>query len=800
MFRNEYKTIKKSGLFDEKYYLEIYEDVRKSDINPLKHYIKNGWKEGRNPSANFDTNKYLEKYPELRDKNICPLIDKIINDRNTKKIEKEKLIKNMVFNFNRLIKQVNKHNFRKLVHHIKKGNFSLINEKIHFYTDTNIKGLDLKLENAENYEILKFNDVKNPLVSIIIPVYNQFDFTYKCLKSILRNTQNIDYEIIIADDVSSDQTININNYIKNINVVRNEKNLGFLLNCNNAVKFAKGKYIHLLNNDTQVQAEWLSSLIKLIESDDKIGMVGSKLVYPDGRQQEAGGIIWNDASGWNFGRLDDPTKPEYNYVKEVDYISGASIMLSKKLWDEIGGFDKRYVPAYYEDSDLAFEVRKHGYKVMFQPKSVVVHFEGISNGTDLGSGIKKYQVMNKEKFIEKWKDELEKNHFPNAENVFLARDRSKNKKHLLFVDHYIPHYDQDAGSKATFQYLQLFVNMGYSVKFIGDNFWHYPESPYLDRLTQMGVEILYGNWYLENWKEWFQNNSRYFEYVILSRPHISIKYIETIKDFSDSKIVYFGHDLHFLREKREFEIKNDKKLLDNAKYWEKEELYLMRKSDVSYYFSTIEKDVIEKIDESIKVDVVPLYIFEKFEQINYSSKNRKDIMFVGGFAHNPNVDAVLWFVKEIFPKIKKEIPDIKFYIIGSKPTKDILELSSDSIIVTGFISDDELNNYYKNARLVVAPLRYGAGIKGKIIDAMYFGMPIVTTTLGSEGINDAKNIMKIADDPILFANKVIDLYCNEIELEKISTLSRLNCERYFSIDYARTQICNFFDEKGIRND
>jgi GT2 family glycosyltransferase len=238
--------------------------------------------------------------------------------------------------------------------------------------------------------------------------------------------------------------------VKNIKVVRNEKNLGFLLNCNNAVKFAKGKYIHLLNNDTQVQERWLISLIELIESNDNIGMVGSKLVYPDGRQQEAGGIIWNDASGWNFGRLDDPTKPEYNYVKEVDYISGASIMLSKKLWDKIGGFDERYVPAYFEDSDLAFEVRKHGYNVMFQPKSVVVHFEGISHGTDTGTGIKAYQVKNREKFIEKWKNELEKNHFPNAENVFLARDRSRNKKHILIIDHYVPHFDQDAGSRTVF--------------------------------------------------------------------------------------------------------------------------------------------------------------------------------------------------------------------------------------------------------------------------------------------------------------------------------------------------------------
>ncbi|MCT7433168.1 glycosyltransferase [Aliarcobacter cryaerophilus] len=785
MFRNEYKIIKKSGLFDEKYYLETYEDVRKADIDPIKHYIKDGWKKGRKPSANFDTNKYLEKYPELRDKNICPLIDKIINDKNTKKVEQGKLIKNIVFNFNRLIKQLNKHNFRKLVHHIKKGNFSLINEKIHFYTDTNIKGLDLKLENTESYEILKFNDVKNPLVSIIIPVYNQFDFTYKCLKSILRNTQNIDYEIIIADDVSSDETININNYVKNIQVVRNERNLGFLLNCNNAVKFAKGKYIHLLNNDTQVQAEWLSSLIKLIESDDKIGMVGSKLVYPDGRQQEAGGIIWNDASGWNFGRLDDPTKPEYNYVKEVDYISGASILLSKKLWDEIGGFDERYIPAYFEDSDLAFEIRKHGYKVMFQPKSVVVHFEGISNGTDLGSGIKKYQVLNKEKFIEKWKDELEKNHFPNAENVFLARDRSRNKKHILVIDHYVPHFDQDAGSRTVFGYIKMFLNHNYKVTFIGDNY--YKHEPYSTILEQLGVEILYGSWYATNYENWLNENLKYFQYTFLNRPHISEKYIDILINNFNGKIIYYGHDLHFLRDMREYDLYGDSSKLKESNNWRERELKLMRKAFISFYPSEVEVEKIKQIDKSINVKSIPAYLFEKFNHIDRKISETSNIMFVGGFSHTPNVDAILWFVNSIWIDIKEKLPNIKLYIIGSKPTKEILSLDKrdKNIIVTGFISDNELKDYYSKCRIAIVPLRYGAGIKGKVVEALYEQIPIVTTSIGSEGLYDASQYMIIEDDSLEFGNKIVSLYQDENKLKELSLKGNQYCEKYFSYHYAK---------------
>lgn len=801
MLVNEYKIIKKSGLFDKSFYLRTYADVRKADIDPIKHYIKYGWREGRNPSQIFDTNAYIEQNSNVVEQDICPLTHMILKKKIKRKQELVTLLKNLLSKPKKLIKQLNRHNINKLVYHIKKGNFSLINEKIIFYTASNPKKMDLDLiETNQQFEVLEFARVENPLVSIVIPVYNQFEFTYKCLKSILDNTHDVEYEIIIADDVSNDETINIKNYIDNITVVHNEKNLGFLLNCNNAAKYAKGKYIHFLNNDTQVQKAWLSSLVTLIASNEKIGMVGSKLVYPDGRQQEAGGIIWNDASGWNYGRLDDPTKPEYNYVKEVDYISGASILIKTDLWKEIGGFDERYIPAYYEDSDLAFEVRKHGYKVMFQPQSIVVHFEGISNGTDLGSGIKKYQVVNNQKFLEKWKDTLTLSHKSNAQDVFLSRDKSINKKHLLFVDHYLPHYDQDAGSKATFQYLQMFVDMGYHVHFIGDNFWHYPETPYLEKLTQMGIEVLYGNWYAQNWQSWFKDNGKYFEYVILSRPHIAVKYIDIIKEFSDAKIIYFGHDLHFLREKREYELKKEIKLLENSQNWEKEELSLMRKSDVSYYFSNIEKDVIQEVDKSIKVDVVPLYIFNEYKTIHYSSRNRQDIMFVGGFAHSPNIDAVLWFIEKVFPKIKNQIPDIKFYIIGSKVPKEIKNLSSDSIIVTGFISDSELEDFYSRSKLVVAPLRYGAGVKGKIIDALYYGMPIVTTTIGSEGIQNANNIMKIADDASAFADNVIELYNNEERLKYFSDLAQDACQKYFSINYAKSQINNFFAQSGIKND
>lgn len=620
-----------------------------------------------------------------------------------------------------------------------------------------------------DYEKISFDTFEDVQVSIIIPVYNEFDYTYNCLKTIKNNSGNINYEIIIADDCSDDLTMDIEKVISGIKVIRNIENMRFLKNCNNAAKFARGKFILFLNNDTQVQKNWLLPLIDLFEKDKQIGLVGSKLVYPDGRLQEAGGIFWNDASAWNYGNKSDPNLSEFNYVKEVDYISGASILISKKLWNEIGGFDERFSPAYYEDSDLAFEVRKHGYKVMYQPLSVVVHFEGISNGTDLNSGQKSYQISNQKKFYDKWKDVLEKENFKNAENLFVARDRTRNKKTIVFIDHYVPTFDKDAGSKTVYQYIKLFVEHGFNVKLIGDNF--YQAQPYSTIFQQMGVEVLYGTYYENNWKKWIKDNCKYFDFFFLNRPHISLKYVDFIRENTSAKIMYYGHDLHFLREYREYELTGDILCKENFKVWKQKELSLMKKVDYVYYPSIVEKNAIKEIDKNINVKVIPAYIFDGIKYSGYETAKRKDLIFIGGFSHKPNLDGVFWFVDKIFPKVKKIISDIKIYILGSNVPEKLKNISDESIIVHGFVTDEQLNEFYSNCRISVVPLRYGAGIKGKVIEAMKNGVPVVTTSIGAEGIIGAENILSIEDDETKFADAIINLYNNYEKLEEISKKS-----------------------------
>jgi GT2 family glycosyltransferase/glycosyltransferase involved in cell wall biosynthesis len=593
---------------------------------------------------------------------------------------------------------------------------------------------------------------------------------YKCLRSIYKNTHGVSYEVIIADDLSGDETANIKNYIKNITVVRNETNLGFLKNCNNAVKYSRGDYIHFLNNDTQVTTGWLSSLTGLLDNRPDIGMVGSKLIYPNGRLQEAGGIIWQDASGWNFGHNQDPKLPEFNYVKEVDYISGASIMLRKETWDALNGFDENFSPAYCEDTDLAFQIRKQNMKVVYQPLSVIVHHEGFSHGSDQNpqqglTQIKLYQKLNVTKFKDKWKEDL-KNQLPSSTDVFWARDRSKGKKTILVIDQYVPTFDKDAGSRTVFQYLEILVELGYNVKFLGDNF--YKSEPYTTILQQKGIEVLYGNFYAKNWQQWIFDHQQYIDFVLLNRPHISIKYIDFLKKKIKTKILYYGHDLHYVRELKEYDLtKNEGKKKASAE-WKKTEFRLFEKSDVILTPTPAEKEIIKADFPDKVIEVMPAFFYPEIAKPITNFNDRKGLLFVGGFVHTPNVDAVEWFVEKVLPLIRKQIPDIQLFVVGSNTPDRIMQLASDNVIIKGFLSDDHLQEMYQTVRMAVTPLRYGAGLKGKTVESMVKGLPLVSTSFGIEGMPGIDSILQANDTEESFANAIISSYNNTEKLEKLS--------------------------------
>jgi Predicted glycosyltransferases len=615
---------------------------------------------------------------------------------------------------------------------------------------------------------------ENPVVSIIIPAFNKFEYTVACLHSIAtRVPQTIPFEVIVVDNASNDKTSSLS-ALKGLKYIRNKENLGFVGGCNVGASHAAGEYIVFLNNDTEVTPTWLSKLYETITKDKSIGLVGSKIVYPNGLLQEAGGIVFNDASGLNYGKFDQADAYQYNYVRDVDYCSGASIIISKKLFDKFGGFDKLYQPAYYEDTDLAFKVRKEGLRVVYQPESVVYHIEGGTAGTNINSGFKKYQSINQKKFIKRWRDVLQRDHVtPN--DYYLGRDRFGNKLALV-IEESVPKPDKDSGSVRMVAIIRSLQSLGYKVTFWPNDLTR--QSPYTENLQQLGVEVAYGN---VDFMQFSKHFAHYYDVVIMSRPEICAKYINVCRSlYVNAQLIYDTVDLHYVRLLRQadFEPQNAERLKELSKWYEILEKGLMERVDITLVVSSREIELLK--EQGVNS---PLAIVSNIHQINEQAykngfSDRKDIVFVGNYAHLPNGDAVRWFVRDIFPLIRKKNKDIRLHVVGSNMQENLAsELKNVKGAVThGFMSDKDLRALLKNSRIFVSPLRYGAGVKGKIGQSIEFGLPVVTTSIGAEGmyLENNKSCL-IGDYAEEFAKAVITLYSDE----KLWQTVRSNAKKYW---------------------
>ena len=617
-------------------------------------------------------------------------------------------------------------------------------------------------------------------VSIIIPVFNKVEYTFHCLRSLLDEINFLNTEIIIVNNASTDATSDVLLHFGDlIRVIDNRENQGFVDACNQAAAVATGDYLLFLNNDTIVQRGWLASLLDTVENDSSVGAVGSMFLYPDGQIQEAGGIVWKTGEADHYGWGESATDRKFNFTREVDYCSAASLLVRKGLFDSLGGFDRRYAPAYYEDVDLCFGIRSLGHKVIFQPLSRVTHYEGVTAGRETNANTKSYQIINRKKFAEKWSATLNQQFENDLARLAEAANRKAGPQIIVFDDR-VPTPDRDAGSARIVNILRSLARIGKPV-FV-------PMKPLRKSeqfLWREGIETAKVIDYVRLIKE------RDFRVAILSRPEVATGLVRSIRRADRKiKIIFDMVDAHFVRLGREHKVTGNQKLAVEARRSKERELALASASDQVWCASESDKQAVSPAVSEERLVVIPT--IHALQNRGKLPEEREGLLFIGHFSHRPNSDAVNYFMQEIYPLITQQLPLITFYIVGSNPSPEIEAYDSPTVKVMGYVPD--INPLLQGARVFVAPLRFGAGVNGKIGEALSYGLPVVTSAVGAEGIGltTGKNAM-IANDPVEFANGVVQVYQDFDLWQRLSDSGYQHINNHFTPEVVHQKI-----ESGLK--
>ena len=582
---------------------------------------------------------------------------------------------------------------------------------------------------ASSGRAIQFPHVAVPKVSLVMPVHSNAPLTRAALESIVENTPFPEYEVIIVDD-SDDVAIKaLLARVVGARIVVNDERLGYAQSVSRGTALARGAWLVLCNNDIVVRPGWLDALVECGESSSDIAIVTPKYVYPDGRLAEAGGVIWRDGTGANYGRYGDPGSCHYNFRREVDYGSAAALLVRGDVWRALGGYDRRFDPMYYEDVDLCFRARGRGLRVMYEPRAVVVHDEGSTAGNDENASHKRHQRLNRPRFVEKWREQLEREHLENDQSrIWEAAIRTPGPQ-VLVVDHVVPSWDRDAGSLRMREILRALVELGAHVTFLADNMA--PLQPYTGELQRLGVEVIYG----VDPHELHKTIGPSLSLAILSRPHPAAHWLDTVREHApQATVVYDTVDLHWLREARRAAAAVDSAELvfsEKALAIRELERAMMRATDATVAVTDIEATTIQRDVPGTTVHVLP--IGNRIRAFVPPADERSGIVFVGGFGHPPNIDAAVLLARSVMPLVWRELPDVKLTIVGAGPPTEVMRLQSSLIEVAGWV--DDLDPLLGSARALVAPLRYGAGLKGKVTQALAEGLPVVTTEIGAEGLD-----------------------------------------------------------------
>ena len=696
-----------SPLFDPNAYLELNIEVAEAGAEPFTHFLSWGRHEARLTSELVDSDFYKLQYPD------DPLVHRWGSEAHFARFgwaENRQISRDPLAN--RIMRFVAEraHSSRRFATSLEFGG-------------TSIDPIDW----GARADAVVVRGYENPRVSIIIPTLDHADDVIRCVESISRLPDTTSSRIVVVDDGSSEEQHRLLTRLRGVDLVRMEQNTGFAGACKAGVDSTSTEFILLLNNDTEVLPGWLDALVAEMDTNSRTGIAGSMVLRADCRLQEAGGIVWSDGTGSHVASGEWPTQGVARYRRPVDFCSGASLLVRRSLWDSIGGFDDQLAPAYYEDVDLCFSARGQGYETVYRPDSVILHREGSSHGR--GSfGVKRRQYVNREKFVQKWANELSKHDSSRLVEDWQSltvRDRRR-ERHVLVCDQEQLDPTSDAGSVRMDAIIRGLVELGYVVHFHPSGFMRSPE--WVDSISRYGVNVLAS---MSNLDGFLVSHRDRLDFILVSRPSVMGEVASAITLHAPQvPLVYDMVDAHGLRLLRKAAISGSPDDLRDSRHIEAVERRSARMADITVAVSRAEVDHISSVS-GINVTSLVIPTIHKAVPSIPGFEGREGILFVGGFQHDPNVDAAVYLVREILPRVCAKIGPVPVTIVGSRPKPEVLGLASETVRVVGWIAD--LTPEYARHRLVVAPLRYGAGVKGKIGEALSHGVPIVTTPIGVEG-------------------------------------------------------------------
>ncbi len=599
---------------------------------------------------------------------------------------------------------------------------------------------------------IEFAPPDHPAASIIVSGGNRPSDSLACLRALQKNTPAASFEVALISTLPPEVTDRVVRPGPGLSIIPYNRESDTQKAIAVAIASSVGRYLVLLDDHVEVQPGWLAALLEIADGDPAVGAVGPKVVFPSGQLCEAGAIVWNDGSTWHFGQGREPSHPAFNFRRHVDFCSASALLIRRSALGALSGLDARFLSAPYQAADLCFSLRAAGYSVLYQPEAVVIHKDGVVTATSAAAppafnDAECFTDANRHIFAAKWATELDR-HWPNGTSLGHRGGRIHHRPRILVADSQVPAHDTDSGGLRMSCIVELLAELGCEITILP--MAGLRREPYTTRFQRMGVEVYYAPWAIGDLT---RERAGFYDLVLLSRPEVGTSYYPAVRSaFPSARVVYDTVDLHYVREARRLALLG-KRANAASRALRHTELQLMRASDIVTTVSEDEALEVQRVVAGARTAVLPNVHDIPFEPPP-PYEGRSGMLFIGGFLHNPNVDAMTWFVHEVMPAM--EGMGSRLVVLGSDPPPAVLALGSRDVLVTGYIPDVE--PFFREAAVFICPLRYGAGLKGKVGQAMSLGLPVVTTTVGAEGMGMVDGVHGLVrDDPLAFAAAVAEV-------------------------------------------